>query len=140
MQTFKNFENIVSFTIPGRPTTKKTSQRSFRTKSNRTIVLPSERFLAYEKTCKPYINEAWSGQPIDYGVGIKLKIYLDSYVIGDEVGYMQALGDIFEKHGLISNDMWIHWIDNNESMIMIDKENPRTEVTVLRFRHAKELK
>jgi hypothetical protein len=131
---------LLQFTIPGRPSTKKTSQRVVR-RGGFTKILPSLLYEKYEKHCKEYCEEAWKKQdypPIDCGIGIKIKVYLDSWIIGDECGYQQANGDIIQKHEIIANDMWIHWIDKNEHMIFYDKENPRIEVEICRSKHPKE--
>ena len=131
---------LLQFTIPGRPSTKKTSQRVVR-RGGFTKILPSLLYEKYEKHCKEYCEEAWKKQdypPIDCGIGIKIKVYLDSWIIGDECGYQQANGDIIQKHEIIANDMWIHWIDKNEHMIFYDKENPRIEVEIYIYKHPKE--
>ena len=131
---------LLQFTIPGRPSTKKTSQRVVR-RGGFTKILPSLLYEKYEKHCKEYCEEAWKKHdypPIDCGIGIKIKVYLDSWIIGDECGYQQANGDIIQKHEIIANDMWIHWIDKNEHMIFYDKENPRIEVEICRSKHPKE--
>lgn len=131
---------ILRFTIPGRPSTKKTSQRVVR-RGGFTKVLPSLLYEKYENHCKEYCEFFWKKYnltPMDFGIGIKLKVYLDSWVVGDECGYQQAHGDIIQKHGIIADDMWIHWIDLNSHMINYDKENPRVEVEIYRYRHPKE--
>ena len=83
----------------------------------------------------PFIWKKYSLNPIDFGVGIKLKVYLDSWVVGDECGYQQAHGDIIQKHGIIADDMWIHWLDLDSHMIHYDKENPRIEIVIYRYKH-----
>jgi hypothetical protein len=131
---------IMSFTIPGRPSTKKTSQRVVR-RGGFTKILPSLLYEKYENHCKSYCESFWKNlgyDPIDFGISIKLKVYLDSWIVGDECGYQQANGDIIQKHGIISDDMWIHWADNGNHMIHYDKENPRIEVEIKRFKHPKE--
>lgn len=142
----KNYEElpdntlILSFTIPGRPSTKKTSQRVVR-RGKYTKILPSALYERYELHCKEYCEYFWQRyklSPIDFGVGIKLKVYLDSWIVGDECGYQQAHGDIIQKHGIIADDMWIHWMDRDSHMINYDKENPRVEVEIFRYRHPKE--
>jgi len=35
---------------------------------------------------------------IDCGVAVKLKVFLDSWIVGDECGYQQAHGDIIQAH------------------------------------------
>ena len=142
----KNYEDlpdntlILSFTIPGRPSTKKTSQRVVR-RGKFTKILPSALYEKYELHCKEYCEYFWQRfklNPIDFGIGVKLKVYLDSWIVGDECGYQQANGDIIQKHGIIANDMWIHWLDRDSHMIHYDKENPRVEVEIFRYRHPKE--
>ena len=94
---------ILSFSIPGRPSTKKTSQRVVR-RGGFTRILPSLLYEKYEKHCKEYCESIWKNKgydPIDYGVSIKLKVYLDSWIVGDECGYQQANGDIIQTHGII---------------------------------------
>ena len=140
LENLQDGELILKFAIPGRPSTKKTSQRVVR-RGGFTKILPSLLYEKYEKHCKEYCEEAWKKQdypPIDCGIGIKIKVYLDSWIIGDECGYQQANGDIIQKHEIIANDMWIHWIDKNEHMIFYDKENPRIEVEICRSKHPKE--
>lgn len=131
---------LLKFTIPGRPSTKKTSQRVVR-RGRYTKILPSLLYEKYENYCKDYCESFWKNfnlDPIDFGVSINLKVYLDSWIVGDECGYQQAHGDIIQKHGIIADDMWIHWADNSQHMIHYDRDNPRVEVEIKRFRHPKE--
>ena len=132
--------SILSFTIPGRPSTKKTSQRVVR-RGGFTKVLPSALYEKYEKHCKEYCENVWKNQanpPIDCGISVKLKVYLNSWIVGDECGYQQAHGDIIQAHGIIEDDMWIHWVDCDSHMIFYDKDNPRIEVEIKRYKHPKE--
>ena len=131
---------ILKFKIPGRPSTKKTSQRVVR-RGKYTKILPSALYERYENNCKGYCESFWKNlnlEPMDFGISLKLKVFLDSWIVGDECGYQQAHGDIIQKHGIIADDMWIHWVDNDSHMINIDKENPRIEVEIYRYRHPKE--
>lgn len=133
---------LVQFTIPGRPATKKTHQNLIWVKGHPRII-PSKQYQAYEKLCKEACHAAWadhSRMPMDFGVSIHLRIVLDNWSVGDHTGYMQALGDILQEHGVIANDMWIHWADDGIHWLAAepDKENPRVEVTIRRFRHPKE--
>ncbi len=140
LEELPNDTLILSFNIPGRPATKKTSQRVVR-RGGFTRILPSLLYEKYENHCKTYCDSIWKDfgyNPMDFGISIKLKVYLDSWIVGDECGYQQAHGDIIQKHGIIADDMWIHWVDNGEHMIHYDKENPRIEVELKRFKHPKE--
>jgi hypothetical protein len=134
-------EKILEFFMPGRPATKKTSQRIVR-RGRFTKILPSKRYELYEKNCQEIFESVWKNlghQPMSYGVAVKLTITLNTWVLGDECGYMQAIGDILEKYGVIANDQLIHWIDNGVHMItMPDKKNPGAKIEIYRFRHPQE--
>jgi hypothetical protein len=137
MEELPDYTEILSFTIPGRPSTKKTSQRIVRMGKTMRI-LPSITYEKYEKHCKEHCENAWKNQnkePVDCGVGVYYKVYLDSWIIGDSTGYFQAIGDILEKYGIIANDMWIYWLNDGSHTITVDKANPRCEIKIVRFRH-----
>lgn len=132
---------LLEFVIPGRAATKKTHQRVVR-RGRHTRILPSEQYERYEKHCKPFIEAVWRNldkPAMDFGVSVKLRVFLDNWVVGDEVGFAQSLGDLLEVHGVIANDLWIHWADLGTPMIQEpDKANPRVEIEIRRFRHPKE--
>ncbi len=126
---------LLKFTIPGRPSTKKTHQQIIYVKGSPRVI-PSKQFATYEKICKEFCEKAWCKPPMDFGVSIHIRVYLDTWSIGDHVGYMQSLGDILEKHKVIANDKFIHWTDDGEHWFGgVDKNNPRCEITISRFRH-----
>lgn len=129
---------ILRLTIPGRPATKKTHQQVIYVKGSPRVI-PSAQFAKYEKLCKEFCAQAWEDigkNPMDFGVSIEMRIYLDTWSIGDHVGYMQSIGDILEKHKVIANDKFIHWGDDGMHWFGgVDKENPRCEIVIKRFRH-----
>jgi len=129
---------LLRFTIPGRPATKKTHQQVIYVKGSPRVI-PSAQFAKYEKLCKDFCTQAWGDKgkaPMDFGVLIEMRIYLDTWSIGDHVGYMQAIGDILEKHKVIANDKFIHWGDDGIHWFGgIDKDEPRCEIVIKRFRH-----
>lgn len=133
---------ILSFVIPGRPATKKTSQRVVR-RGGVTKILPSVQYERYESHSRPYIEAVWRNlgrEPMDFGVSLELKVYIDSWVIGDTVGFAQAAFDLLQEHGVITNDIWISWQSCADGhMVNIDKEHPRAELVIRRFRHPKEM-
>jgi hypothetical protein len=90
---------LLELTIPGRPATKKTHQQVIYVKGQARVI-PSQQYSKYEKLCKPYCTQAWNDkgkEAMDFGVAIHVRIYLDTWAIGDHVGYLQAIGDIKEK-------------------------------------------
>src|SRR5579862_2083420 len=132
-------ELILYLIIYGQPATKKNSLRV--TKFRR--VLPSVQYCKYEAQCQTFCENAWINtgkQSMDYGVSINMKVYLKNWQVGDATGYMQAIGDIIQKFGIITNDSWLHWDNEGEHWFGgVDKNNPRVEIAIKRFRHTKEI-
>jgi hypothetical protein len=132
-----NGELILKFSIPGQPATKKTSQRIFRRR-----ILPSKAYCAYEIYCEPFCKSAWietGKSPMDFGVCINMKVFLKNWIVGDCTGYQQSIADIMQKFEILANDSWIHWDWEGEHWFGgVDKDNPRIEISIKRFRHPKE--
>lgn len=136
---------ILSFVIPSQPATKKNSSRIIKIKGFFKVI-PSERFISYQKFCKEYIEPIWGElgyQPIEYGVSIKIRVATSKWIIPDYTNVCQALGDILQHYKVIADDKWIHWTDgeiknnvpNEHWLIGVDKDNPRLEIEIRRFRH-----
>ena len=89
--------------------------------------------------------DVWKNQgkdPMKYGVAIKIKVWLSRWILPDHVGILQSIGDILEKWSVIENDKYIHWTDFDPSTGQrehwfqgIDKENPRIEILIFRYKH-----
>lgn len=140
---------LCSFVIPSSPATKKNSSRIIRIKGFFKVI-PSERFVKYQKFCEQYllpIRKNKNLPPYDFGVSIKIRAATDKWIVPDYTNICQALGDILQHYDVISNDQWIHWTDgeveNNVPkehwFIGVDKKNPRLEVEIRRFRHPLEI-
>lgn len=146
-----NFSLLCSFTIPGNPATKKNSSRIIMTRIGRRRIpriIPSAQFVRYEKHCKPFCQNVWEllgNEPINFGIIIRIEVWLNAWRIPDHVGILQSLGDIFQKYKIISDDKYIQWSDYNletkqiETWLKgVDKENPRVNVYIYRYRHTTE--
>ena len=137
-------EEIVRFTIPGNPVTKKTHQRIMRV-GGYPRIFPSKQYEEYEKYCKPFCLDIWKNQgnsPIKQGVAIKIKVWLSRWIIPDHVGILQSIGDILQKWEVVDDDKYIHWTDYHPEtgerehwFHGVDKENPRIEITIYRYKH-----
>jgi hypothetical protein len=131
-------EFLVSFSIPGRPATKKNHQKIVYVMGSPKIV-PASNYKEYEKACKAPCKAAWQDtgkEPMDFGVAVVMKVYLPNWSgVGDHNGYMQSIGDILQEHGVIYDDMWIAWESDSTHWFGIDKDNPRVDLTIYRRRH-----
>ena len=110
------------------------------------MVIPSKRYAQYEKYCKPFCEEAWKNtgkKPINFGVAIYFKVWRSTWVLPDHTGVLQAVADILQKWGVVEDDQWIMWNSGESKDGVptqhwhqgIDKENPRLEMEIRRYRH-----
>lgn len=140
---------LCSFVIPSSPATKKNSNRIIKIKGFSKII-PSKRFVEYQKFCEQYLAPLRKEQGLpayDFGVSIKIRAATNKWIVPDYTNICQALGDILQHYEVISNDQWIHWTDGDvvdnvpkeHWFIGVDKENPRLEVEIRRFRHPLEV-
>lgn len=138
-------ELLMSLVIPESPATKKNSSRIIRIKGFIKII-PSERFMKYQAHCGPFLKplrEEKNLPPMDYGISVKVRVATDKWIVPDYTNVCQAVGDILQHYNVIADDKWIHWTDGivNDHVpqehwfIGVDKENPRLEMEIRRFRH-----
>ena len=130
---------LCQFTINHKPVTKKTHQQAV-FKGGMPRVLPSPQYAYFEKCAEKACREAWEligKPPMDFGVAISIRVYTDTWQIGDHAGYLQAIGDILQFWGVILNDKFIHWHHDLDNHWFGGKgpDNPRVEISIRRFRH-----
>ena len=121
----KNRFNLV---ILGRPYTKKNSGVF----AGAGRFLPSKQYREFEKSAIPQLHKQFHNEPIDFPVSVRVHYFMrDRKGWPDLVGLMQATADILEKAGVVKNDRLITSWSGTE-ISGIDKENPRSEINILR--------
>lgn len=116
---------VFQATINTAPRTKKNHGRIvMRGKHPR--LLPSEAFEVFEKKATLLLSHRRGLlKPIDYPVNARVVFYRDA-LRGDAVGYYQAIADVLEKAGIVSDDKWI--VSWDGSTLAKDASNPRLEI------------
>ena len=112
--------------IPIPPTTKKNSNRIVRVRGHY-MVLPSKRYVEYEKSCKEYLPDT---ETIDYPVNVKCLYWMPTRRRVDLVNLEEATLDILVKYKVLADDNSNIVVSMNGSQVFYDKENPRTEITI----------
>ena len=124
------------------PRTKKNSPQIVG-RMKRPILLPSEAYREWEKAAtltllkarlierymrdgKPALRLT-QGSPINYDVNARVLIYRHA-LIGDIVGYFQAVADFLEHIGVLQNDK--HIVSWDGSRMLKDAAHPRYEITL----------
>lgn len=112
--------------IPVPPTTKKNSNRIVRAKGHY-MVLPSKRYIDFEKACKPYIPTV---EPFAEPVNVCCIYYMPTRRRCDLVNLQEATLDVLVKYGILADDNSNIVVSMDGSQVLYDKENPRTEITI----------
>lgn len=121
----------MNFTIGIAPVTKKNSQQIiYNRRTGRPMVIPSKKYLQYEKDAKWFLPAA---EAIEEPVNIKAVFYMPTRRRVDLVNLQEALLDVLVKHGVIADDNSNIVFSMDGSYVDYDKENPRTEVTICRI-------
>ena len=118
---------ISKFTVPLPPVTKKNSQRIVKM-GNRLCILPSEKYKEYESLALWYIPRR--GVPIDFPVNIKCVFYMPTHRPCDLTNHLESIDDVMVKAGLLKDDNYKILASHDGSRVLVDKENPRTEVEI----------
>ena len=132
--TAKSLRYSWSFTVLGAPRTKKNHGDRWKPAgSNRTLTVPSKAWRAWLATVGFQLQDGHirrrftDGETLRFPVNCQAIFYRDA-LRGDAVGYYQGLADLLEKTGVVKNDAQI--VSWDGSRLLVDRKNPRTEVTL----------
>ena len=117
-----------TFTIHLPPVTKKNSSRII-TIAGRPRIIPSKKYMEYEKASRPFLIPL----KIDYPVNIKCTFYMQTRRKVDLTNLLSAAMDVLVTHGVIIDDNRDIAALHNGSMVLYDKENPRTEIEITKL-------
>lgn len=123
-------EVVAIFTIPIAPITKKNSQRIV-IRGGKPCILPSEKYKEYEEAALWLIPKR--GTPIDFPVNVKCIFYMPTNRLCDLTNHLEAIDDVMVKAGLLKDDNYKILASHDGSRVMVDKNNPRTEVEITRI-------
>lgn len=122
--------NIVTFSIPGNPATKKNSSEIYlNPKTGKRFITPSTRYKEYEEMCGWFVPKLG----IDYPVNIKCVYFRETKARVDLTNLLEATDDILQKFGCITQDDWRVVAGHDGSRILFDKNNPRVEITITKM-------
>lgn len=121
--------------IKGEPATKKNSQViRYKKIGQRKVpfIAQSERYTAYEKAALIQLklqNEDIGKPPYN----VQCIYYRSNMIHCDLVNLLEATDDILTRAGIIEDDWFGIVASHNGSCVKIDKENPRTEITITAY-------
>lgn len=119
-------------TIPLNPRTKKNSQRIVVNRATgRAMIVQSKEYKEYEKNCGWFLKTP--DKPIETPVNVKCVFYRESRIRCDLTNLLEAIDDILVSYGVLSDDNFTVIASHDGSRVFIDRDNPRTEITISNF-------
>lgn len=123
----------IMFTIPLAPITKKNSQQIMRNPATgRPFIAPSKKYREYEQRAKVHLSPR-PLCPIDYPVNIQCHFYMPTRRRTDLTNLLEAVDDLLVAAGVIADDNYTIVAGHDGSRCYVDKDNPRTEITIWRM-------
>lgn len=124
-------ETIYTAMIPINPKTKKNSQKIIINKSTRRpMVVQGDDFRQYEHDCGFFLKRPQ--EPFDFPINITYTFYRKNAQRCDLSNLIAAADDILVKYKIIKDDNFQIITGHDGSRVHIDRENPRTEITITR--------
>lgn len=125
--------NIPTYLILGEPKTKKNSARiCTNPRTGKRFVAPSSDFVKYQNDCGYFLRANSPRKPIDYPVNIKVLFYRSTARRVDLTNLLEAIDDILVYYGILADDSFNIVAGHDYSRVLIDKDNPRTEIYITR--------
>ena len=117
--------------VPLNPRSKKNSQKIvYDKRTHKPKIMQSDTYKQYENDCGWFLKPP--AEPIDYPVNVRCVFYRDTAIRCDLTNLLEAIDDILVKYKIIADDNYKIIAGHDGSRVYIDKENPRTEITIER--------
>ena len=120
---------MIKITIPGRPITKKNSQRMILLKNGRRMVRPSAQFEAYQKAAGWAIGPN-RGLMLTGPVNVKAVYFMPTRGCVDLLNLLEATCDILVHYGVLEDDNSRVVASHDGSRVLYDKEHPRVDIEI----------
>ena len=116
-------------TIPLNPKTKKNSQNIIRNpKTGRYMIVQGKEYREYEKNAGWFLKKPT--EPISKPINVKYTFYRKNAIRCDLGNLVVCADDLLVKYGIIEDDNYHIIVGHDQSRVFIDRENPRTEITI----------
>lgn len=123
----KGVNEMIRFTIPLPPVTKKNSQEIM-VRGGKPFVMPSKKYREYEAQALWFVPRRRN--PIAEPVNVKCLFYMPTKRKVDKTNLEEAAHDIMVRAGLLLDDNRNIIAGTDGSRVYYCKENPRTEVEI----------
>ena len=123
----------IKYTIKLPPITKKNSQQILtNSKTGRPFIMPSAKYKQYEREATRFLKPN-PLHPIECAVNVKCEFYLPTRRRTDLNNLLEAATDLLVHAGILADDHYGIVESHDGSRCYVDKDNPRTEITITRI-------
>jgi Holliday junction resolvase RusA-like endonuclease len=102
-------------------------------RGKRSFLLPSKRYVDYEKACIEFLSSKKPKQPISELVNVQCIFYRATRHRVDISNLFNAIDDILVAYGILEDDNMKIVGGHDGSRVRYDKQNPRTEILITRL-------
>lgn len=118
--------------IPLNPKTKKNSQQIITNrKTGRAMIVQSSEYRQYEHDAGFFLKKI--PEPIATPVNVKCVFYRKNAIRCDQSNLTAAIDDILVKYGILADDNFNIIASHDGTRVYIDRDRPRTEITITDF-------
>lgn len=118
--------------IPLNPRTKKNTQQIvINKKTGRPFIMQNSKYKEYEQNAGWFLKKI--SEPISVPVNVKCVFYREKRIRCDLTNLLEAIDDILVSYGVLSDDNFTVIVSHDGSRVYVDKDNPRTEITITPF-------
>lgn len=122
----------IRYTIRLTPISKKNSQQILNNKkTGRPFIMPSAKYRQYERDAAVFLTPR-PPRPIDCPVNVRCLFYMPTRRRVDKSNLEEAAHDVLVSSGILADDNRDVIATTDGSMVLYDKDNPRTEITITR--------
>ena len=123
----------IKYTIKLPPVTKKNHQQIVSNpKTGRPFVVPSKEYKRYEREAVWFLKPR-PPRTIECAVNVKCVFYLPTRRRTDLNNLLEAVTDLLVHSGILADDHYGIVESHDGSRCFVDKDNPRTEITITRI-------
>lgn len=115
--------------LKGVPRSKKNSMVIARNAKGRPFIMQGQAYQQYEKDCLRQITGKYK-LSINSPVNVKCVYYMNSHKRVDLGNLLAATCDILTKAKVLEDDNAKIVVSHDGSLVLVDKENPRVEITI----------
>lgn len=125
---------VYEVVLPLEPRSKKNNQQiCINSRTKRPFVKQNDKYVQFEKDCGFFLKHK-PPAPIDYPINVKCIFYRSTRIRCDLVNLQEAILDVLTRYGIIEDDNFNIVATMDGSTVLIDKENPRIEITITRIK------